>query len=90
MKRSILELNREVGDRIRFYRMEQGWTQNQLAEIVGTHANTISRWETGVDIANLADLCKLADALGVSLTTLLGEEPPSKSTTGVTLSDGDV
>ena len=32
---------------IRELREANGWTQEQLAERVGTHANTVARWERG-------------------------------------------
>ena len=32
---------------IRELREQHGWTQEQLAERVGTHANTVARWERG-------------------------------------------
>lgn len=32
---------------IRELREAHGWTQGELAERVGTHANTVARWERG-------------------------------------------
>lgn len=52
-------------------RMERGLTQNQLAALVGTHPNNISRWELGTSIPNCDNLKKVASALECSMDDLI-------------------
>lgn len=55
-----------IGDNIRAKRIEKGWTQAQLAEmVVGVGRSAISNWEcasekgTGISVANLFRLARL-------------------------------
>ena len=52
-------------------RMERGLTQRQLADLVGTHANNISRWELGYVRPYGENLAKLAAALKCSIDDLI-------------------
>lgn len=56
----ICELRNEFGGK--------GLTQDELAEKVGTTANTISRWELSVYKPSAEDLYKLAKIFGVSIS----------------------
>lgn len=49
-----------------------GMTQVQLAKAVGLTSKSISAYECGRAVPTLNTLIKLADALGVSLDTLVG------------------
>lgn len=75
-----MELIAYVGERIRALRKVfnggTGLSQDALAEMVGTTANTVSRWETGVYRPSLEDLEKIARVFGVALADLF---PPSGS-----------
>ena len=64
-------------ERIKKYRRLRGLTQQELAEKLFVTAQNISKWETGKSMPELENLCRLAEALGVSVDTLLsgGEEP---------------
>ena len=61
----------EIGERLRKLRKSAGLTQEELAERVDVHLNTISRWENGVDVPKTFKLKRLAEALHVSETELL-------------------
>lgn len=52
-------------------RIQRGLTQSQLAKMVGTHKNIISRWELGVATPNGKNLLKLAEALGCNAGELI-------------------
>lgn len=52
-------------------RIQRGLTQSQLADMVGTHKNIISRWELGVATPNGKNLLNLAEALGCRMDELL-------------------
>lgn len=63
-----------LGDRIREMREDQGLNQSELAERVGTSQSTISQLEKGKRNPSYRTLQSVADALGVSVSYLLGEE----------------
>lgn len=63
----------ELGARIREIREDQGLSQEQLAERVGTAQSTISQLEQGERNPSYRTLRSLAKALGVSVSYLLGE-----------------
>lgn len=69
---------------IRQARKARNWTQEQLAESIGTTQQTINRWESGNTEPKVSDLKKISSALGITLSFLLGLDEESES---VTLSD---
>lgn len=61
----------EIGARIRKFREDRGYSQKELAELIGVSNSRISNWEQGVnrpDADILVDLCK---TLNVSPSELL-------------------
>lgn len=62
------DLNNLIGDRIRFYRVKNGWSQATLAENVGSNANYIGQLERGEKSPTIATLEKITTALGISLS----------------------
>ena len=69
-----------IGDRVRELRTScggAGISQEELAQAIGTTANTISRWETASYRPSISDLEKLADFFSVPITTLFPEIHPS-------------
>lgn len=52
-------------------RQARGWNQTELATRAGVPQNTLSQIETGLCAPSLKTAGKLADALGVTLDTLL-------------------
>jgi transcriptional regulator with XRE-family HTH domain len=60
-----LRERREVGDRIRYLRRQQGLSQERLAELIGRDRQTIRHYEHGMTPAGLDDLVAMAQALGV-------------------------
>lgn len=61
-----------LGNRIREYRKERGFSQEILAEKSGVSTNTISRIEEGQMAMSVGILQKIVKALGVDANTLLG------------------
>ena len=61
----------EFGNYLFRLRKTAGLNQEELAERVGVHMNTISQWENGVYIPKTPKLKKLAEALNVTETDLL-------------------
>lgn len=61
-----------TGEMIKRFRMQRGFSQTQLADVLGVSNKAISKWESGSGLPDIAYLVPLADALGVSTDVLLG------------------
>lgn len=69
---------RSVGACIAALRREKGWTQAELGEKLGVTNKTVSRWETGAYMPDLAVLTALCEILGVGASELLsGRRTPT-------------
>jgi transcriptional regulator with XRE-family HTH domain len=66
---------RELGQNLRHLRERRGLTQAELGTRAGMAAASVSHFETGQRLPSLDSLVKLADALEVSVDTLLGRTP---------------
>ena len=64
-----------MGKRIMQLRKEKGYTQEQLAEMMGVSAQAVSKWENDVSCPDISILPMLAEKLGVSTDELLGVKP---------------
>lgn len=64
----------EFGERLRSARERRGFTQEQLAEMVGITASRESEYESGRFAPQLEKAAKLAVALEVSLDALVGRD----------------
>ncbi len=68
---------------IRDLREARGMTQKQLADAIAVSDKTVSKWETGRGLPDIALLEPLAAALGVSLTELAaGRALPNRNRAG--------
>ena len=69
-------------------RKAKGLTQRQLAETLHISDRTVSKWERGVGFPDVALLEPLADALGLTVRSLLrGEAEPPEAESAGTVSD---
>ena len=59
-----------LGDNIRKYRRRINLTQEQLAEAVGVHSNTIRKWEKGLSSPSATELKLIADSLKTTTDSL--------------------
>ena len=66
-----MSINSVLPQRLRELRKKAGLTQEELAERVEVHLNTISRWELGIDTPKTWKIKLLAEALNVSEMELL-------------------
>lgn len=67
-------INRNIGQRMREIRCEQGLTQEQLAEKAEVKQyQTVGAWERGAAIPSLSTMLKLCDIYGCQLGYLLGD-----------------
>jgi transcriptional regulator with XRE-family HTH domain len=63
-----------VGERIAFYRARRGYTQTQLANLVGRRTDWLSKIERGErQLRKLDLLTDVARVLRVSLTDIMGQ-----------------
>lgn len=60
------------GERLKSLRKAAGITQQELADNLGVHLQTVSKWERGISEPDFSLLGDLASALGVTLEKLLG------------------
>lgn len=63
-----------IGERIKKARLEKGYTQLQLAEMIGVAKNTITGYETGTREPDSSRITAIANALNVSGDYIIGTE----------------
>lgn len=68
----------DIKESLRKYRKEKGLTQLELADNIGVSLRTIQRYEIGKRNATIEALQKIADALEISLSDLLGQTIPKE------------
>ena len=71
------DIAKSVGQRIRNYRTQLGWSQEKLAELSGCHPTYIGQLERGEKNATLESIEKIASAMNIPLSKLfekLGEK----------------
>lgn len=68
------DFSKTVGRKIRNLRKLYGLTQSELGDRIGSPSITVRQWEAGKRLPKLQMLCKVADALGVPVSSLLPEQ----------------
>jgi transcriptional regulator with XRE-family HTH domain len=63
----------DLGNKIRLLRKQQNRTLEEMASICGVTKSLLSKVENGVTTPPIARLMKIAEALGVTISTLLEE-----------------
>ena len=56
---------------IKMYRKAKGISQNALAAALSISPQSVSKWECGISVPDIENLCLIAEILGVSLDVLL-------------------
>jgi transcriptional regulator with XRE-family HTH domain len=77
------DIYEQIGKQIRELRTTlrgQGISQEDLAQAVGTTANTVSRWETATYKPSISDLEKLARFFGTPITVFFPQPEPKSRT----------
>lgn len=77
-KQESSKLAKRLGERVSSRRKQLGWTQEQLAERMRVDAETISRFERGVNLPSLLTLDRLAAVLKVDIGELTLRKEPNK------------
>lgn len=65
-----MTIAKTIGDRLRIYRVQKGWSQEVLAEYAKLHPTYIGQLERGEKNATLESISKIAAALDVPLSKL--------------------
>ena len=66
-KRVLLKLSNKIAKKIKILRKARGYTQQQLADLLGVQRATISNYEIGRRSPHIKELARLAEILGVNL-----------------------
>ncbi len=61
----------EIGNRVKKFRLERGYTQEKASEMAGLTPTHFSHVETGNTKVSLPTLLKIASALGITLDDLV-------------------
>lgn len=61
-----------LSNNIKKYRKLKGLTQNELAEKLLISPQSVSKWECGLSVPDISNLCKISNILEISLDLLLG------------------
>lgn len=64
-----------IGERIKEIRKSRGLTQKELGERLGLSYQAIAQWENNLRNPKNETIGKIADALGVSISSILPEQP---------------
>ena len=63
----------DIAANIYEYRLKCGYTQKELANMLGVSVQTISKWERGDGMPDLKTLCKMAELFSVSIDFFVTE-----------------
>ena len=70
--RSVSDMDRQIGARIRAQRLETGMSQERLAEQIGVTFQQIQKYEKGVNRVSASTLHHIAQALDITIPALFG------------------
>ena len=73
----LLAISNLIGTRLRNYRIQQGLSQEKLAERAGLHPTYIGQLERGEKNATIDSILKVSTALDISLEQLFEKLSPS-------------
>ena len=69
-----------IASNLRLYRKLHGMTQAELGECLLYSDKSISKWERGEGLPDVAVLLSLSELYGVTVSELIGQTPKSKAT----------
>ncbi len=68
----------KLAENIRSFRLAQGLSQGELAEMLHISPQSVSKWERGGSVPDIDNLCALSEIFQVSLDVLLNREKEGK------------
>ena len=67
-----------LGSNIRIYRKNKGFTQEELAGMLGVTPQAVSRWESEAGLPDVSMIVPIAQTLGITTDALLGYQQQSQ------------
>lgn len=67
------------GDKLCLLRTQSGYSQEQLAELVGVSRQSVSKWESGVTLPETEKLIQVSNLFDVSIDFLMRDEHINRS-----------
>lgn len=80
-------MEQKFGDRLKIIRLSRHMSQEELATLLGTSKQVISRYETNQRTPKITVANEYAEKLNVPLNTLLGEENTETKPEDITFDD---
>ena len=77
------DLNMILADKIIDLRKKNGWSQEELAEMLDVSRQSISKWEGAQSVPDMARIVRLSEIFGVSTDYLLKDELESADSTAL-------
>ena len=68
-----------IGENIKRYRKEKGYTQRELADLIGVSVQAVSKWETNAGVPDISQIVPLASVLDISTDELFDYTPSVNS-----------
>ncbi len=65
----------KIAENLQFLRKQKGKTQEEISEVFGVSAQSVSKWELGINCPDITMLPSIAEYYGVSIDELLGYKP---------------
>lgn len=62
----------QIAYNIKFFREQNGWSQQELADRLHISRSVVTKWETNAAVPDVSSLIKLATLFGVSLDHIAG------------------
>ena len=73
-KRKCSNIDKNVGRRLKQYRVACGLTQDQIASVLNINRTTYTKYETGVSEASYELLGRIVSLFGTDFNSVLGEK----------------
>ena len=80
----------KIGENIKTLRKARGFTQEQLADMLGLSFQAVSKWETNANTPDISLLPAIAKVLGTSIDQLFSESNPELWEGAELIKDDDV
>lgn len=71
-------MSNNLGSNIRCFRKNKGFTQEELAGMLGVTPQAVSRWESEAGLPDVSMIVPIAQTLGITTDTLLGYQQQSQ------------
>ena len=80
-------MNLRFAETLKMLRTKKGFSQQELAERMYVNRSTITRWESGTRLPDLAMISRLSQCLGINVGTLFSTAAESDDAPNVILAD---